>query len=390
MRKISFLAAALALMSFSVLPSCTPEEGGSALNAWEQMGRNDGDESENPDDQDKPGDQDNPDDNTDDPVEEPFFTMRGIVLGWSEVSNSSVIDYIAIAKKNGINTFSVYNAPRTTVVWKNFANQCALAGIDLEFEEHMMSYLLPRSLFSTHPEYFRMKADGTRTNDANGCPSSEGALAEVYNHALELGVNYASTNHKYYFWMDDGGDICHCEKCKNLNASDQALIFENKALEALKTIDPEAKLAHLAYSATLVPPTTVEPAEGIFLEFAPFHRSWDAPLKNTWVKGRTGITHAEYLRQLKANLEIFPTETAQVLEYWMDDSLFSNWNESKLVQVPWKSDVFTSDVETYASYGIRSITCYAAYVGPRYVQKFGYPSFLDEYGQTLLNYRSSK
>ena len=70
----------------------------------------------------------------------------------------------------------------------------------------------------------------------------------------------------------------------------------------------------------------------------------------------------------------------------MDDSLFSGWDQNNLVEVPWKSEVFLSDINTYASYGIRYITCYAAYVGPSYVLKFGYPYFLEEYGQGLLNY----
>lgn len=82
--------------------------------------------------------------------------MRGLVLGWSEVSNSSVINYIAIAKKNGLNTFSIYNAPRGTLAWTTFERDCANAGIDIEFEEHMMSFLLPRDKFSVYPDWFRM------------------------------------------------------------------------------------------------------------------------------------------------------------------------------------------------------------------------------------------
>lgn len=373
----------LALAMSALTLSCTPENTGSAVNGWENIGKDDPDKpgSENPE---KPEIPDNPE------KPEHFFKMRGLVLGWSEVSNARVIDYISISKKNGINTFSVYNAPRGTQVWTNFEKNCKDAKIDIEFEEHMMSFLLPRERFDNYPEWFRMDKNGNRTKDANGCPSSDGALNEVYRNAIDIGRRYASTNHRYYFWLDDGGDICHCPKCKDLNASDQALIFENKAIEALKTIDPEAKLAHLCYSNTLEPPRTVKPHEDIFLEFAPFFRTWDQPLANTWAKGRSGITHAEYLKQLKANLKVFPAATAQVLEYWMDDSLFSEWDENNLVEVPWSKEIFLKDLETYASHGITNITCYAAYVGPKYVQKFGYPKFLDEYGQGLMNYGAEK
>lgn len=367
----------LAVLVFHI--SCTPETRGSAVDGWENIGKEDPNKPGKPDPE-KPDPED-----PEQPV--PFFKMRGLVLGWSEVSNSSVINYIAIAKKNGLNTFSIYNAPRGTLAWTTFERDCANAGIDIEFEEHMMSFLLPRDKFSVYPDWFRMDKKGKRTNDANGCPSSEGALDEVYRNAIDIGKRYASTNHRYYFWLDDGGDICHCPQCKDLNASDQALIFENKAIEALKTIDPEAKLAHLCYSNTLEPPKSVKPHEDIFLEFAPFFRTWDQPLANTWATGRDGkTTHAIYLKQLKANLKVFPAETAQVLEYWMDDSLFSNWNQDNLVEVPWSNEIFLKDLETYASHGITNITCYAAYVGPNYVRKFGYPKFLDEYGQGLLNY----
>ena len=370
MFRLNFSSVLCSVLMMTLCTCCNKYDDKPALEGWENLGK------EEPDDPDNP---DNPDDG-------PYFRMRGLVLGWSEVSNPSVIDYVKIARENGINTFSIYGAPRTTQIWTDFQKKCADAGIDLEYEEHMMSFLLPRDLFDTHPEYFRMDENGNRTKDANGCPSSEGALEQVRKNAREIGLNYEPTNDKYYFWLDDGGDICHCPKCKGLNASDQALIFENEVIKSLKTINPKAKLAHLCYFNTLYAPEVTEPHPDIFLEFAPFYRTWAEPLANTWAKGNNGLSHADYLRALKENLEVFPAETAQVLEYWMDDSLFSGWDPNNLVEVPWKSEVFLSDISTYASYGIRDITCYAAYVGPSYVLKFGYPNFLAEYGQGLLNY----
>ena len=132
----------------------------------------------------------------------------------------------------------------------------------------------------------------------------------------------------------------------------------------------------------------MKPEEGIFLEFAPFFRTWDQPLKNRDAVGRDGkTTHGEFLRMLEDNLKVFPAETAQVLDYWMDDSLYSGWKKPQ-VQVPWHRDVFLSDLETYASYGIRNITAYAIYVDDYYVKTFGDISFVDDYGQGLLNYRA--
>lgn len=375
MRINKILVISLVLSAYvSFLSSCDPQDDkNNAIDGWEHIGGDKPDETDKPDVPEEP---------------EKWFKMRGLVLGWSEVSNPSVIDYIKIARENGLNTFSVYNADRTTQNWKNFAKKCEDAGIDLEFEEHMMSFLLPREMFDTHPEYFRMDKNGKRTNDANGCPSNQDALDVVRIKAKEIARNYTPTNDRYYFWLDDGGDICHCDKCKDLNASDQALIYENVIIEAVRELNPNGMVAHLCYHNTLNPPKTIKPKEGIFFEFAPFYRSWTEPLANTWAKGSAELTHADYLRALKENLEVFPVETAQVLEYWMDDSLFSGWNQNNLVQVPWSNEIFLSDLKTYASYGIRNITCYAAYVGPSYVQKFGFPDFLVDYAQGLYNYEN--
>lgn len=253
-----------------------------------------------------------------------------------------------------------------------------------------MTWLLPRELFAEHPEYFRMDENGVRQPDGNGCPSCQEGLEVLMSNVPEFVRTHKPTNHKYYTWLFDGGDVCHCEKCKGYNVADQGLIFENHIIKALREIDPEAQLAHLAYHNSIEAPSVVKPEEGIFLEFAPFFRTWDQPLKNKDAVGRDGkTTHGEFLRMLEDNLKVFPVETAQVLDYWMDDSLYSGWKKPQ-VRVPWHKDVFLSDLETYASYGIRNITAYAIYVDDYYVKTFEDISFVDDYGQGLLNYRRTE
>lgn len=367
-----FLAASFLFSAFCV--SCNPDDGNSAISGWEDMG-----EPEEPEEPENPDDPANPEDSH-------WFKTRGLVFGWSDCENRNVLDYIQIAKDNGINTFSIYNANRTLVNWKMFTDECAQNGIAIEYEEHMLSFLIPRGLFSTHPEYFRQNEHGVRVNDANGCPSCPGAIEEVKKNARKIAMDYVPTNHKYYFWLDDGGGICHCDKCKDLNAAEQALIFENAIVEVIRQIDPKGQVAHLCYYNTLEAPKKVEPAEGIFLEYAPIGRNKLHPLSETWIEADEGITHAEYLRYLNDNMKVFPKSTAQVLEYWMDCSLFSSWDPDHLVEVPWNRALFLDDLKTYAKYGIHHVTCYAAYIGPNYVRKFGHPDCLDEYGQGLLNF----
>ena len=48
------------------------------------------------------------------------------------------------------------------------------AGIEVGYEFHALSYLLPRELFETHPEYFRMDDQGERIPQGNFCFSNPG------------------------------------------------------------------------------------------------------------------------------------------------------------------------------------------------------------------------
>lgn len=361
----------LGVLSVCSLLSCSKPNGSNAVSDWEKMGGDD-----TPDPEVVP----------EEPTDNHYFKTRGLVMGWSDVCNRNVLDYIKLAKDYELNTFSIYNADRNGAAWKKFAEECAENGIKLEYEEHMLSFLIPRDLFTTHPEYFRMNEQGARVNDANGCPSCEEAIKLVKSKAKEIARNYVPTNDKYYFWLDDGGGICHCPKCKDLNAADQALIFENAIVEAVREINPKAMVAHLCYYNTKDAPKTIKPAEGIFLEFAPLGRSYDGPLANSWVKGSEGYTHSEYLRFLSENLKVFPKETAQVLEYWLDESMFCGWNPDKLVKIPWNEKLFLSDIKTYASYGIKHVMSYAAYVSPAYVAKFNDVQCLEDYAKGLRDF----
>jgi hypothetical protein len=81
----------------------------------------------------------------------------------------------------------------------------------------------------------------------------------------------------------------------------------------LRKFDPRAQLAHLAYANTLAPPKRVKPAPGVFLEFAPIHRRYDAPYAQ-----QTGPQTRDALKLLEENLRLFPTDTAQALSTgWM-------------------------------------------------------------------------
>ena len=154
------------------------------------------------------------------------------------------------------------------------------------------------------------------------------------------------------------------------------MLYENAILKALKEYDAEATVAHLAYVETVVPPKKVKPLPGIFLEFAPIQRDYSKPLD------------PELLTHLRKNLEVFPAETTHILEYWLDVSMFSNWDRTNLVKVPCTKEQCSRDVELYESLGIKSMTTFGAWINHDYSEKFGEEysrKIIREYGEALKN-----
>ena len=326
-------------------------------------------------------------------ADEPFFKLRGIVLAWDDVKNPEALDWLGYMQKTGLNTISICGTDYLSEEYLAFKQKCIDMGIDFEYEEHAMTWLLPRDLFAAHPEYFRMDESGVRRNDANGCPCNAEAMEVIKKNAAEFARKYAPSNHRYYTWLFDGGGICHCDKCKHLNASDQGLMYENVILEGLRSVDPEAMVAHLAYEATTPAPTCVKPVEGVFLEWAPFYRRWDKPLSDREaIREGQKWSHGDYLDMLEANLKIFPAETAQVLEYWLDVSQRSNWTKPQkdLGWTPEAKAAFYDDLKTYAGYGIRNITSYGVYIDEAYLDMFKDVSFIEDYGYGLRDFRPEK
>ena len=132
-----------------------PGNKGSAISGWEKMGEDPQEEEPQKPKEEEPQD-------PEDPYADCWFKTRGIVAGWGDVyapSSAYKIDYLGIAREHGLNTFSIYGPDRNSQAWKDYMAEGAEAGVKVEFQEHMMSFLLPRNLFSTHPEFFRMNKD---------------------------------------------------------------------------------------------------------------------------------------------------------------------------------------------------------------------------------------
>lgn len=252
-------------------------------------------------------------------------------------------------------------------------------GLILEYEMHAVSYLLPRSLFASHPDFFRMDDKGVRTPDFNLCASSQQALEMLSESAARLAALLPTASHRYYFWLDDvTQSSCHCPRCRDLSPSDQQLLCVHAMLRGVRSVDPNASIAYIAYLDTLRVPEHIQPEPGVFLEYAPIKRRPDVALNDP----RCEENRLE-CAPLPALLQCFGQQGAQVLEYWLDNSLLSSW---KVPPKPFKlqSDVLRSDVAYYRSLGFQSITSFACFLGADYVALHGKPD-LRAYGEALAH-----
>lgn len=237
-------------------------------------------------------------------------------------------------------------------------------GLEIEYEMHAASFLVPREMFSSHPEYFR-EANGMRTNDYNFCVSSDEMLRLVAKNAAALGRVLRPDTHDYYFWLDDAENSrCGCEKCRVFSASDQSLIVANAIADELRRFDSSARVCYLAYFGTLTPPKSVKPAPGVFLEYAPMKRDRSIPV---WEDDNVK-------RELAALFDVFEPGEAKILEYWYDNSMFSNWKKPPKKFTP-DNERIAREIEFYRSLGVGNVTSFTCYLGADYEALYGAPDF---------------
>jgi len=164
-----------------------------------------------------------------------------------------------------------------------------------------------------------------------------------------------------------------------LGPSAQNVIVTNAILDGVRSVDPQAALSGLAYHNTLRPLESVRPAEGIFLEYAPIERCFQHSLDDP----NCAVNRVERAR-LEALLPGYPLAGAQVLEYWLDESLFwrSAGRPEQLPRLPFDTEVLRRDLRYYARIGFRSVVTYGVMLGERYTALHGMPPIL-QYGEAL-------
>jgi hypothetical protein len=296
----------------------------------------------------------------------------GVVVTPADFAGLSWIDFL---RELGLNTLGIHSGGGTgeqvlqrlgRTACNEFREQARAAGLEVEYELHAGSSLLPRELFEQIPEAFVYDAKKQqRVRDHNFCPTNDDALRIVAANALSLAAVLQPSTHRYFFWSDDGKPWCRCRNCAELTDADQELLVANAICRALRAVDPLARVAHLAYLQTLAVPRTIRPEPGVFLEFAPIRRSLVQAIDDTGCE-----ENRRHWRVLQDLLAVFPASEAHVLEYWLDSSLASNWRPP-VKPAPFHDAVVARDVKAYTALGVGSITTFAVYIDGNYISKYG-------------------
>lgn len=236
------------------------------------------------------------------------------------------------------------------------------AGLQIGYAMHAASYLIPRTYFDVHPDWFRMDGAGKRVCETNFCASNPDALTFFAARAVELADRLYRSAPVYYIWLDDSqSTCCHCPDCRGLSESDQQLKILNAVLDALRQNVPDARLAYLAYLRTLTTPKVVKPHPGIFLQYAPIARDPAKPLSEC---------DPGYFANLQDLLAYFGANDAQALEYWFDNSKLSRWQKPPRPFVPDNARI-RADIADYRALGFRDIASFACYLGADYEALYG-------------------
>ena len=296
----------------------------------------------------------------------------GIILCFKDIDEKwfNILEKLNI-KNVGIHTLYQCGGVSGLLEWleedktKKLLKDAESRGFNFTFPIHAVDYLLPRSLFNEHPEYFRVNKDGIRTNDWNLCVSNKEALKYVEDSSYELAKKLNQKSSYYEIWSDDSlNSYCHCDKCKKYTPADQNLIISTSILKGLKRLNKNAKNSYLAYQDSLdVPNQNVN--EDLFLEFAPIDRNHSIPMSSS--EDKNNINNREVLNKL---CNVFKNNV-YILEYYLDVSYFCRWNRANAKALELDEHVLEEDFKFYDKHNVSNLYTFAGFIDNEWIEKYG-------------------
>ena len=273
---------------------------------------------------------------------------RRILYYWPN-NYDSIADWIDFAAKARLNVFSMlygwpalewYTSQRARIM-----EECRKRGMEIEIGGHLQSIFLPRSLFTGHPDWFRMNTAGKRTPDWNLNPFNPDALLTLSAAATKY---FARTPEAtlLHAWADDidGGGWSSEPGKQDYTPTDQSLLVANRIITDLRKQVPAAHLAFLAYHDTVVPPKVVRPAPGIVYFYAPRERCYAHALDDD-----SCALNRQYRQAFEGGVPVFGRQNTEIFEYYVDHVLFENMADPPL------GPVLTRDASYYSRLGIQAV-----------------------------------
>lgn len=289
---------------------------------------------------------------------------------WVELAKKLKLDRLSIHPVGGMNAHETLQKLMETVKDEEFRKQVDKlneAGIEVGYEFHALSYLLPRELFKTNPEYFRINIKEERTAWGNFCFSNPEARSIICKNAVKLAKELYGSCHEYYFWLDDAKRLsCYCDECKKHSFAYHQLKLMNEIVRELRREIPDAKVCYLAYYDGVAIPEDITPEEGVFVEYAPFER---------YLEPDTFAFDGEYLELVKKIIDFFGKTDSKVLEYWYDNSIYYRRAGNKLVELIPDNSSIAKDFDFYKELGFERLSSFACNLCDEYVKMFGDPDF---------------
>ncbi len=292
---------------------------------------------------------------------------------WVDLILANAIDVVGFHPAGGTREMTFASMTKALEIAKTADFQKCLArlqahGVETEYAFHGMSYLMPTELLRQNSDFCRMDPQGERTPDANFCPSSKQALEALSSACFRLAKQLTPSNHRYHIWQDDAATgECNCPACRSLSRADQALLINHAILEGVRAYDSQAMQSYLAYCDTLSLPKAVIPNAGIYLEFAPYQRDFFAPLTES-----ENEKNQKSIAPLPKLVEFFGKDHATVLDYWLDNSLYSGYRKPPKA-LTLQEDCVSKDCAFYAAQGFAYFTTFACFLGEDYRNLYGDP-----------------
>ncbi|MEN6536431.1 MAG: DUF4838 domain-containing protein [Bryobacteraceae bacterium] len=265
-----------------------------------------------------------------DTVQVPSFRKRGIVVFASTPGFASLVDFAAKVK---LNTIGLHDTSKEYDAYSLASKAIGARGLTIDAERHLFG------------ERF--------------CPDDTAALATEKERFKSYIATLPSQLNDFFLWVADKElPPCASPKYRNYSVSDLVMYFSNEIAQTLRRTRPQGRYAYLAYLGTEPPPKNVKPGPGVLLEWAPmrqcFAHSFDDP---------DCPMNRAYRQNIEGYLKLFKPEDAQVLGYWLDDTLFNRTGYGRL---PYRPDVLKADLTYLHKLRVPDVTTFGVITGANY------------------------